>query len=90
MVHQNVLLQRDIDRLEKQADRQLMKFKKYKVLHRRRNNVMHQQVLGATQPESSFVEKDLGVTGDTKLNTSQECTLAAKKKIVIFQAALGK
>ncbi|KAK4830628.1 hypothetical protein QYF61_012453 [Mycteria americana] len=74
-------IQRDLDRLEKWADRNLMKFSKEKceVLHLGRNNAMHQQMLGATQPENSFVEKDLGVMVDTRLNMSQECTLAAKK-----------
>ncbi|KAK4825930.1 hypothetical protein QYF61_003425 [Mycteria americana] len=42
---------------------------------------MHQYMLGATQPESSFAEKALRVLVDTKLNMSQQCTLVAKKVV---------
>ncbi|GAB0208906.1 mitochondrial enolase superfamily member 1 [Grus japonensis] len=52
---------------------------KCKVLHLERNNPMHQDMLGTAQLESSLAEKDLGVLVDTKLNTTQQCTLAAKK-----------
>lgn len=38
-----------------------------------------QHILGATQLENSFVEKDLGVLMDTKVNTSQQLVLATKK-----------
>ncbi|GAB0186483.1 mitochondrial enolase superfamily member 1 [Grus japonensis] len=40
---------------------------------------MHQYILGATQLESSFAEKDLGVPVDTKLKISHQCALVAKK-----------
>ncbi|KAK4811178.1 hypothetical protein QYF61_019809 [Mycteria americana] len=71
-------IQRDLDRLEKWADRILIQFSKRrcKVLHLRRNNPMHQYMLGAAQLERSFSEKDLV---DTMLNMSQQCALATKK-----------
>ncbi|PKU41171.1 rna-directed dna polymerase from mobile element jockey-like [Limosa lapponica baueri] len=48
-------IQKDLNRLEKWVDRNLMKFNK------ERNNPLHQYMLGAVQMESSLVEKDLGV-----------------------------
>lgn len=57
-----------------------MKFnkEKYEVPHRGRNKPRHQRMLGTTQLESSLVEESLGVLADTKLNTRQQCVLAAK------------
>jgi len=52
---------------------------KCKVLHLGRNSAMNQYKLEATQLESSFAQKDLGVLMDTKLNTSQQCILVAQK-----------
>ncbi|KAK4829689.1 hypothetical protein QYF61_006064 [Mycteria americana] len=59
---QYTAIQRDLKTLEKWDDRNLMKFnkEKYEVLHLGRNNPMHQYMLGATQLESSFAEKDWG------------------------------
>ncbi len=51
-----------------------------KVLHLRRNNLMHQYTLGVTQLESSLAEKDLGVLVDTKLNMGQQHALATEGK----------
>lgn len=62
--------------------------KNCEVLHLERNNSRYQDLLGATQAESIFVQKDLGVLVDTKLNTSKPCVLAAKKTDSIL-AALG-
>lgn len=54
--------QKDLDKLEKHADKKLMKINKGKgkTLYLRQNSVMHQDRLGTDHLESSSAEKGLG------------------------------
>jgi len=73
-------LQKDLSKLEKWADRNLMQFSKGKcqILQAGRDKPRHQHMQGADQLEGSLVENDLGILVENRVTTGQQHTLAAK------------
>jgi len=75
-------IQRYLDRLERWARGNLMKFSKAKckVLHTGWGNPKHKHRLGRERIESSSPgENDVGMLGAEKLSTTHQCVLAAPK-----------
>ncbi|KAK4829879.1 hypothetical protein QYF61_007271 [Mycteria americana] len=78
-------LQRDLDRLDRWAGANCVRFNKAKcqVLHLGYNNPMQRYRLGEEWLESCLVEKDLGVLVDSRLNMSQQNSVTSRTREVI-------
>ena len=74
-------VQRDLDRLERWAHVNLMRFSKTKckMLHMGWGSPTHIYRLGRLWIKSRLEEKDFGVLVDEKLNMTWQCTLTTQK-----------